>query len=379
MQIRTHRAPARRVLSGFLAAAAFVLASPAFCSPPDVATLEQFRQNPMSFFFELRTADLVQCGQAVLDGSAEFSPAERQDALTALAATYLASGKEAPARAAVLGILAADVRSDLNRPEELPPPLVDLFYGLRDSMLLASGDPGRTEILTLAVGDIENNSIIKGKYDLDRFARGLTHIVTTDLRAASPFKLVDRQRLSVLRDELQMSSNEQVTDPRYAVPLGRLSGAQSFLFGSLMQVEKDRVRLDIRWVDTSTSEILLSEGLEAKLSSSEDLFNLERKLLLDVLAPKMEAWLQGKGQSEKVIERARPYLETRRKAVGGKTAYLEYLSQAGAALLAEERGDFAAARTAWQEAGKVLPSDLHAAGRTRVYDAQFALAGAAEE
>jgi len=373
------RSSAGRALVLAAMVAIVAVSAPVFAAPPDGATLEQFRQNPMSFFFELRTADLVQCGQAVLEGSAQFSPAERKDALTALAATYLATGKDAPARAAVLGILADDASANLSRPEELPPPLVQLFYGLRDSLLLVSGDTGRPEILTLAVGDIENNSIVAGKYDMDRFARGLTHIITSDLRGATPFKLVDRQRLAVLRDELEMSRNDQVTDPRYAVPLGRLSGAQSFLFGSLMQVEKNRVRLDIRWVDTSTSEILLSEGIEAKLSSSEDLFNLQRKLLLEVLAPKMEAWLQGKGQGEKVIERARPYIEERKKSVGGKTAYLEYLSQAGAALLAEERGDLAAAQTAWEEASKHLPADLYAAGRTKVYDAQFALAGAGQE
>ena len=75
MQTRTPRASVRRVLAGFLGAAAIGLASPALCSPPDVATLEQFRRNPMSFFFLFITAYLVQCGPGVLLGAAGFSPA----------------------------------------------------------------------------------------------------------------------------------------------------------------------------------------------------------------------------------------------------------------------------------------------------------------
>jgi TolB-like protein len=282
-----------------LVLALFVPAGRTLAASPNTALLTEFRRDPMSFFFAMRTTELLQCGQAVLEKKVEFTPAETQNALTALAATYVASGKEMPARAAIQQILATDSRAELNRPEELPPPLVDLFYGVRDSLALASNDPGTPQILTLAIGDIENNSIVKGKYNLDLFARGLTHILTTDLRDASPFKLVDRQRLAALRSEIEMSRDDQITDPRYAVPLGRLCGAQSFLFGSIMQTDKNRVRLDIRWVDTSTSEILLSEGVEGKLSSSNDLFALERKLLLDVLAPKMEAWLQGQGKRDR--------------------------------------------------------------------------------
>lgn len=358
-------------------------AGTAFAASPDAAMLAEFRHDPMSFFFDLRSADAVLCGQAVLQGATDFTPAEKKEALTTLAATYLAAGKEPQARAAVLQVLSADPQADLSKQETLPPPLVQLFYGLRDSLLLASGQTTAPQILTLAIGDIENNSIVKGKYDMDNFARGLTHIMTTDLKHASPFKIVDRQRLAALRAEIDMSRNDQATDPRYAVPLGRLSGAQSFLFGSLMQVEGNKVRLDIRWVDTSTSEILLSEGLEAKVSSSADLFKLERKLLLDALAPRMQAWLSGKDQGQdagqKIEDRMRPMLEGRKQSGGGGTAYLDFLLRSGEAMLAEEKGDYAAATSAWKQAAKLRPDDTMATDRARALDAQVAMAQIGQE
>lgn len=361
----------------------FGVVAPAEAAAPEAATLAEFRHDPMSFFFDLRSADALLCGQAVLQGATDFTPSEKKEAMTALAATYLAAGREPQARAAVLQVLSADPQADLSKQETLPPPLVQLFYGLRDSLLLASGRPGTPEILTLAVGDIENNSIVKGKYDMDNFSRGLTHIITTDLKQASPFKIVDRQRLAALRQEIDMSRSDQVTDPRFGVPLGRLSGAQSFLFGSLMQVEGNKVRLDIRWVDTSTSEILLSEGLEAKVSSSDDLFKLERKLLLETLAPHMQKWLSGKGQAQgpgqKIQDQARPMLDERKKSAGGGTAYLDFLLRSGEAMLAEEKGDYAAATIAWKQAAKLSPADTMPVDRARALDTQMAMAQIGQE
>lgn len=362
---------------------AFVAVAPARAAAPAAATLAEFRRDPMSFFFDLRSSDALACGQAVLEGTTDFTPAETKEAVTALAATYLADGREPQARAAVMQVLTVDPQAELSKQETLPPPLVQLFYGLRDSMLLGSGQAGAPQILTLAVGDIENNSIVKGKYDMNNFARGLTHIITTDLKQASPFKIVDRQRLAALRQEIEMSSSAQVTDPRFGVPLGRLSGAQSFLFGSLMQVEGNKVRLDIRWVDTSTSEILLSEGLEAKVSSSDDLFKLERKLLLETLAPRMQEWLAGKGQAQepgqRIQDEARPMLDERKKSSGGGQVYLDFLLRSGEAMLAEEKGDFAAAAVAWKQAATLRPGDTVPAARARALDAQMAMAQIGQE
>jgi len=348
-------------------------AAPARAQAPDPATLAAFRQDPMSFFFDLRATDAVACGQALLQDDS-MAGAERQRVLTTLAAVHLASGRAPQARAAVLAILSRDPRADLAHPETLPPPLVSLFYGLRDSVLLASGDaPAEAspapDIHTLAVGDIENNSILSGKYNLDAFAKGLTQIMITDLQDATPLTLVDRQRLNVLRDEIKMNQNAQITDPRYRVPLGRLTGAQSFLFGSLMQVDKKTIRLDLRWVDTSTGEILLADGVEGKLGSSDDLFKLERTVLLDHLVPRLQKLLGG-GDLQKAVK---PYLERKKKSLPKGTSYVNLLLKTGDAILAEDRGDLAAARTAWSEVAQMNPDNAEAGGRARALTAYLAM------
>ncbi len=348
----------------------------ASAQPADPTTLASFRQDPMSFFFDLRQTEAIACGQVVL-ADASVAAGERRRVLSALAAVHLASGRAPQARAAILEILRDDPGAELERPEVLPPPLVTLFYGLRDSLLLAGGADGigtsRLDIRTLAVGDIENNSIVTGKYNLNAFAKGLTQIMITDLQEATPLTLVDRQRLNVLREEIQMSQNAQITDPRYRVPLGKLTGAQSFLFGSLMQVDEKKVRLDLRWVDTSTGEILLAEGVEGSLGSSDDLFKLERRVLLEHLVPRLQKLLGSAGGKEDLEKSMKPYLEDKRKALLKDTAYMDLLLKTGEAILAEDRGDLAAARTAWAEVSRINPGDEAATGRAQGLSAYLAM------
>ena len=204
---------------------AMPLAPPARAEEPSAETLAAFRSDPRSFYFEQRSAEAIACGQLVLQDP-EYPPEARTEALTTLGSIYLSTKRVPQARAAFFEILQQDPLADLPRPEQLPPPVVRLFYGLRDSLLLAAGG-GRPDIRTLAVGDIENNSIVQGSYDLDRFAVGLQHVLVTDLKASTPLKIVDRQRLGVLLDEIGMNQNEEVFDPRFSVPLGKLCGAQS--------------------------------------------------------------------------------------------------------------------------------------------------------
>ncbi len=358
-----------------LVAAAFASTAAVAQQGPSTELLAEFRGDPMSFFFDLREMEAIQCGQVLLAGDSGLGPEERREVFTALAAIYLATQKRDQARAALYQVLDQNPQMELPHPELLPPPLVHFFYTVRDSILQQTGNLGQTDIRTLAVGDIENNSIVTGKYDLDAFVEGLRHIITTDLIRATPLKVVDRQRLKTLMSEIEMSRSSDIMNPEYAVPLGKLTGAQSFLFGSLMQIDKKKIRLDLRWVDTSTSEILLSEGVEAKLDDSEDLFKLERELLLEILVPRMQAWLSGHGEIGDFREPAEEYLEEKQKHVkGAKENYVDFLIKSGEAMLAEDRGDLQAAQTAWEDAQALWAGDPTAGKRARTLNAHLALA-----
>jgi TolB-like protein len=333
--------------------------------------MSQFVSDPISFFFDLRTPEAIQCGQAVLSGREISTPEQRRAVLTSLAAIYVSTGRMPQARASFLQMLAEEPEADLWRPEWLPPPVVRLFYSVRDSVFAASGRTGGSSIRTIAIGEIENNSIVAGPYDLDRFARGLTQIITTDLQAVTPLKIVDRQRLAVLLKEIQMGQDGMIGDPETRVRFGKLSGAQSFLFGSIMQADKKNMRLDLRWVQTETGEVLLSEGITMAVRSSEDLFKLESKVLLDLLVPQVEEILAS-GEGDRSLQgRARPYLNRKKEQV--KTAYLDLLLKTGEAIEAEDRGDYASAAAAWKEVRDLNPEDPSAAGRTRSLQAYLDL------
>ncbi len=325
--------------------------------------LSEFRGDPMSFFFDLRAEEAVLCSQTLLTRS-DLADEERRDMLTALAAIHLADGRPRQARAAFMTLLATDPTADLHRPESLAPPIKKMFYGLRDSILVARDIELPPDIRTVAIGQIDALPVVPGKYDLEAFARGLTHILTSDLSNATPLRIVDRQRLDVLFKEIGINQNEELLDPKNAVPFGKLTGAQSFLFGSLLQVEEDKIRFDLRWVNTTTSEVHVSEGVEMKVKSADDLFKMERKVLLELLVPKMHEVLVGVSGEEEIPsrkdfeKRAKKYLDGKKKLkMADNRNYLDFLLRTGDALLAEERGDLAAAQAAWSEVAEMRPDD----------------------
>jgi hypothetical protein len=218
-----------------------------------------------------------------------------------------------------------------------------------------------------------NSAVIQGEFDMDQFSKGLVHVITTDLMAATPLTIVDRQRLDVLTRESELNSNELAMDPDFRVRLGKLTGAQSYIFGTLMQVKEEELRLDLRWVQTATTEVLLSEGVTVRLRSADDLFKLEREVLLDLLVPSIHKLLAGSEETNCLEKKAKRLLKDKEKHVPGKTAYVDLLLKTGEAILAEERGDLAAAAQAWRETQAINPDDTYASGRTRTLDAHLAL------
>ncbi|MBK8232259.1 MAG: hypothetical protein IT349_09325 [Candidatus Eisenbacteria bacterium] len=355
----------RSVRSAFAAALALCALATvrAEATPPDEAVLADFKRDPLSFVTDLRISEAIQCGQVFLQDRT-FAPASRKSALTALASIYHATDRPREARLTFLELLASDPTADLDEIERLAPPVTKLFYTVRDSLLLSSGMTAPPDVRTVAFGDMENNSILKGKYDLDAFSRGLVQVMITDLRKSTPLKIVDRQRLAVLREEIGLNSNNELFSKEQAVKTGKLTGAQSFIFGQIMQVEEKKIRLDLRWVRTETSEVLLSEGIEAKIGSSEDLFNLERKVLIEMLAPKIEKLLAGEDPDAKQVKgNAKEYLDGKSRNFTDGTGYIDYLLKAGEALLLEDSGDTDAAAIAWNEAATIYPGDPMATAR----------------
>ena len=333
---------------------------------PNVAVPASFVADPLAYFAPGREDEAVRYASAVAADPA--APAVvRKNALLTAGAVQLAKGRIHSARMAFAEILERDPSADIDQPDRVPGPALALFYRMRDSVctssLAALTSQGKLgpDIRTIAVGDMENNSLVHGEFDLDHFAKGLVHVLTGDLSGGTPLKVVDRQRLSVLRDEIGMNQDAKLMDPQTRVKLGHLCGAQSFLFGQVMLLDKNHMRIDLRWVDTSTGEILLSEAVEGAIGSASDLFKLERKLLLEVLAPHMEAYLKKAPSPTQLQPQLKEYFDKKSKSV--PKSYTAAMVSAGNAVASEENGDYAQAAASWGQVAAAVPTDRVAGAR----------------
>ena len=330
-------------------------------APAQTDVAAEFREDPLRYYFDVRFDDALRLGEFVL-ADASTSEHLRDQTLVTIATVRLAQKKIPEARKALLRMLEGAPSKDLEEPARLPPPVTTLFYQLRDSLCLARFDELVAEkklggdIRTIAVGDFENNSIVKSAYDMDRFSRGLVHVLTSDLLQTSSLRVVDRQRLSVLLDELKLSRDPGLMQPEARVRLGQLTGAQSYFFGQIMQLGPRKLRIDLRWVDTSTGEILLAKSVEGPFASADDVMELERKLLVVALAPEMEKVLKARGQASTLRNELIKALEDRR-ASPKRAQYAQAVEQAGRAITLESSGDYGAAAAVWERVAALSPDD----------------------
>lgn len=158
--------------------------------------------------------------------------------------------------------------------------LMKVFYRtakrIQGSLELRS--PG---IKTIAIIDFENNSIENfEKYQ--NLGNALSKILINDFAVLSSLKVVERERLQFLLEELELGDKtvggKKVVDPSYAPRLGKLLGAHSFVFGSFIHIGKT-FRMDARLVKTETGEIFKTASVEGK---PDEIIALAKKLTLKI-------------------------------------------------------------------------------------------------
>lgn len=154
---------------------------------------------------------------------------------------------------------------------------------------------------TVAVLNFDNNT---GKADYDHLGQGLAAMMTTDLAAVDDIQLLERQRLADVTAEIDQQRSRYF-DSTTAVKVGRLTGAQYIVIGSLAAVDP-QVRIDTRIVRVETGVIVKSAKVTGK---QEDFFDLQKRLAkqlvtdLDIaLSPEAEARLEARQQANRVDE-----------------------------------------------------------------------------
>ena len=159
----------------------------------------------------------------------------------------------------------------------------------------AIAKPSVTDKPRLAVLPFRNQT---GEAKRDDWAEGLTDLMTFALGEVESISLVERQALALVLQEQQLQV-AQLTDLATAIRLGKLSGADWALVGS-MSGTRDKLRLSVRVVDVATTRVVAAREQTVVVAQiQEGLTELTTGLVQD-LFPQIPKKLDGSRQGETV-------------------------------------------------------------------------------
>jgi TolB-like protein len=201
----------------------------------------------------------------------------REDALKYLGRLYIAKSAYDEARRAVRDLLELEPPLVEMNPDQEPPPLLKIYYEERKQIegdyQVERADPG---LQTMAVMDFTNNSIDDHER-FDPMRQGFASMMINYLGGATDLKVVERERLQWLLQEIDLQQSKYV-DESTAVRMGKMLGATTVLFGAYTVFRGD-IQISARLVKVETGEILLAEQIRG---DSDDFFELTEDLSLQV-------------------------------------------------------------------------------------------------
>lgn len=258
----------------------------------------------------------------------------RKDVFLLLSRAYVAKNLTDKAKSAIarwLDIVPPKIDPD---PNKECPPWMDLFYGVwkekYGSPAIERPDPG---IQTIAVLDFANRSLDdREKYD--PLQKGLSDLMISQLQGSTKLKVVERERIKWILDEIGLENEPGKFDDQTAVRVGKQLGVNSILLGSFFKV-KDKLRLLCRLVKVETSEILATTQ---ESGDADKFFELTEKLG-EKVAKSINVVL-----SKSEVEKSTPT-----KSLDAQMKYSE-------GLVALEKGNYKEAYGKFMEALKFDPS-----------------------
>ncbi len=288
---------------------------------------------------------------------AEAPAPEKVDVYKCQTCTYVALRQLPEAKGSVASMLEVDPTARFSPEYNYPPPVIDIYNVVRDSVL--AGGSGPIDVHTVAIGDFEDNSVYTGKfkdYDFSLFKDALIHTVTADLAEATDLKIVDRQRTQKILDEIQLSQSA-FADPEQAVKAGKLLGAQTFIFGQYMILSAKKVRIDARVVQTSTGEVLLTKQVTGEFAGDPEKFLDLEKDLVTSLAGGIDEVLASGGAAPTARKAVQSRFASMEKGIGSREGYVEAKFLTAEALELEDQGNYDAAKSKWQQVKKMDPAN----------------------
>lgn len=162
-------------------------------------------------------------------------------------------------------------------------------------------------------------------------AAAMAEWLATDLAKIRHLRLVERLQMDTIMQELELAQDAEAFDPGTGPRLGRLVGAGRLVAGSLLQVDGDRVRVDVSIVDARTGALVTAETAECTVNR---FFEVEKRLVFSLLT---KLGIEPSPAERSSIEES-------------PTRNLQAALSYGRGLLAERRGEYGEAQLAYREA-----------------------------
>ncbi|MBD3257506.1 tetratricopeptide repeat protein, partial [candidate division GN15 bacterium] len=136
------------------------------------------------------------------------------------------------------------------------------------------------------VASIPDNSVAVADFDAENLppdlkplARGLAEFTAADLAKINSLKVVDRLKLEVIQQELELSRSGMV-DQSSAPRIGKLLGTRHLVTATLMDIEGQNLRLDGVVVNTLDSTTDLTNPTQ---STMQQLFTLQKDFVFQIV------------------------------------------------------------------------------------------------
>lgn len=130
----------------------------------------------------------------------------------------------------------------------------------------------------VAILPFDNNSIGKDARDYDGVGKGIQDLLITDMASNAKIRLVDRERIQKVLDEQGMAKAGQI-DQATAVRLGKILGAQYFVYGGFLADAKGNMVVTAHATSGESSQISNPLKIQHKTDDALALINeLSEKL-----------------------------------------------------------------------------------------------------
>lgn len=260
----------------FIAAVVTLIAISAFAVPCTTAGTPVVLTEAQTMYNEGRFAEAIE-HLTKLASDSTLNPTEAKEVYLLLAKA--AAGKSFNEQAIVYMKKVVELEPGFRLDTSVEPPQVQRVWFRVDS--LRAAEDAASKLRTLAILYFENNSVAD-REAMDGLSKGISAMLVTDLMRSTGLRIVERERIQFLLDELKMQKSEYY-DQSAGVKVGKLLGVHNLLLGSFSKIDDKKIRIDARLVKTETGEIIKSDKIEG---NAEALAKLQNEL-----AAKVASWM----------------------------------------------------------------------------------------